>query len=87
MKTRMSNTGTSGTPKEALSRRGEWNGGRWRARARFRSDLQLLILEYVDVWLPSGSFLGRFQHRVPCADPRSIERVARRLIDVAAPAA
>jgi hypothetical protein len=85
MNTRTSNTGH--TPKNALSRRGEWNGGRWRARARFRNDLQLLILEYVDVWLPSGSFLGRFPQRVPCADQRSIDRMARKLIDVAAPAA
>lgn len=72
---------------KGMSRRGLWDGGRWRAQASLRDDVQLMILEYVDVWLPCGRFLGRVHRPTPCSDMRSIDRVARRLVGMAAPAA
>lgn len=71
--------------KTGMSRRGVCNGGRWHARARWRKDSRLLILDYVDVWFSDGSFLGRFHEHAALSDARALDRKAQQLVSRALP--
>lgn len=71
--------------KAGMSRRGVCNGGRWHARARWRKDSRLLILDYVDVWFSDGSFLGRFRETAALSDARALDRKAQQLVSRALP--